>query len=715
MNKPRIFISTVTRELKTTRGRIADILLRKGYEPEWQDIFGTEHGDLRDMLRRKIDSCQGLIQIVGDAYGAEPALPDGNPLPDPQFGRCSYTQFEFLYAKAQGKKTWLPVVTPGCLRDTELDKLDLPRDARGAPDHAHPNPAAYQAERRQLQRDYQQRPEFTTQLYYTAESDLALDLAVERMDDKLEELREEFRVWQDGVTKRLEGVSKRGCRVVLQVNLLLAVSAVIISSVWWAKHRQSENIENLLAAQKFAAPRIRAHFVESTERQRDTDLAAADKAAKSDERQRLRETALAAHAARLARIDDAVARFAELESGPEATRIGRELTRILTDEGTDAALAFIGREKAGLLAEADAQLAADRERLRGRLAPLLSAADLLVTKGDTAAARTAYRELLQRDPAWPAALEAFAWFLFDQSIQNKTHGTLVAALADAQEAHTLATRWHEAAQAEAKARRLLSATHNQMGDVLRQRGQPGDAAQVEQHYTRSLELAEKLLADNPGSAQAVRDVSVSLDRLGDFLARRAQPGDADKALGHFTRSLEVREKLLADNPGSAQAVRDVSVSLNKLGDFLARRAQPGDADKALGHFTRCNELFEKLLADNPGSAQAVRDVCVSLEKLGIALSKRNQPGDSSKVANYFDRCVQIGEALLKANPTSGLAASDLAAICMEYGNHAERTGQGDAQSWWKRAHGILTDKKQKGMSLSPDDRKFLEELRTKVK
>ena len=289
---------------------------------------------------------------------------------------------------------------------------------------------------------------------------------------------------------------------------------------------------------------------------------------------------------------------------------------------------------------------------------------MLVTKGDTAAARTAYRELLQRDPAWPAALEAFAWFLFDQSIQNKTHGTLVAALADAQEAHTLATRWHEAAQAEAKARRLLSATHNQMGDVLRQRGQPGDAAQVEQHYTRSLELAEKLLADNPGSAQAVRDVSVSLDRLG---------------------------------------------------DFLARRAQPGDADKALGHFTRCNELFEKLLADNPGSAQAVRDVCVSLEKLGIALSKRNQPGDSSKVANYFDRCVQIGEALLKANPTSGLAASDLAAICMEYGNHAERTGQGDAQSWWKRAHGILTDKKQKGMSLSPDDRKFLEELRTKVK
>ena len=57
MNKPRVFISTVTRELRGARLRGAGILQRKGYEPEWQDIFGTEPGDLRDMLRRKIDEC----------------------------------------------------------------------------------------------------------------------------------------------------------------------------------------------------------------------------------------------------------------------------------------------------------------------------------------------------------------------------------------------------------------------------------------------------------------------------------------------------------------------------------------------------------------------------------------------------------------------------------------------------------------------------------
>ena len=47
MEKPRLFISAVTRELGSARQRIANILTRKGYEPVWQDIFGTEPGDLR--------------------------------------------------------------------------------------------------------------------------------------------------------------------------------------------------------------------------------------------------------------------------------------------------------------------------------------------------------------------------------------------------------------------------------------------------------------------------------------------------------------------------------------------------------------------------------------------------------------------------------------------------------------------------------------------
>jgi hypothetical protein len=52
--------------------------------------------------------------------------------------------------------------------------------------------------------------------------------------------------------------------------------------------------------------------------------------------------------------------------------------------------------------------------------------------------------------------------------------------------------------------------------------------------------------------------------LGDFLASRGQPGDAEKALAYYQRSLELREGLLRDNPQSAQVARDVSVSLKRL-------------------------------------------------------------------------------------------------------------------------------------------------------
>src|SRR5260370_39873685 len=67
-----IFISAVSRELKSARQLVANTLTFLGYEPEWLDIFGTEEGDLREMLRRGIDSCKGVVQLVGECSGAEP-------------------------------------------------------------------------------------------------------------------------------------------------------------------------------------------------------------------------------------------------------------------------------------------------------------------------------------------------------------------------------------------------------------------------------------------------------------------------------------------------------------------------------------------------------------------------------------------------------------------------------------------------------------------
>ena len=147
-------------------------------------------------------------------------------------------------------------------------------------------------------------------------------------------------------------------------------------------------------------------------------------------------------------------------------------------------------------------------------------------------------------------------------------------------------------------------------------------------------------------------MSVSLIKLADFLASRGLPGDAEKALAHYQRSLEVSERLLQANKDSAQAARDVSVSLGPLGDFLARRGLPGDAEKALAHYQRSLEVSERLLEANKDSAQAARDVMVSLERM--AQTTGGQPGaEAARQALEFQRrALGIALKLRESNPQS---------------------------------------------------------------
>src|ERR1700730_11222599 len=153
MNQPSVFISCVSPEFRQTRSRVAAILTGLGYTPVIQEIFGTEPGDLRQVLRDKIDACEGLIQIVGQGYGAEP------PTVDADYGRVSYTQFEFLYARSQNKKTWLIFAGDACPGDTPLDRLDLPHHL------ALSDPVSYQAERRALQLAYRDKRRNDGHLY----------------------------------------------------------------------------------------------------------------------------------------------------------------------------------------------------------------------------------------------------------------------------------------------------------------------------------------------------------------------------------------------------------------------------------------------------------------------------------------------------------------------------------------------------------------------
>src|ERR1043166_8941383 len=190
--RPTIFISSVSKELRSARQLVANTLTFLGYEPIWQDIFGTETGDLRQMLRDKIDQSKGVVQLIGQCYGAEPAASDEH------FGRVSYTQYEALYARQRGKRIWYLFIDE-----------TFPIDAH------EPEPE----ELRELQLAYRRRVQSDTHVFHSLTTTEGLEASVLKLRDDLTHLRRGVTRWAASVTA-----------------LLLFVAGLVI----WQLHGQSQ-------------------------------------------------------------------------------------------------------------------------------------------------------------------------------------------------------------------------------------------------------------------------------------------------------------------------------------------------------------------------------------------------------------------------------------------------------------------------------------------
>jgi len=162
-----------------------------------------------------------------------------------------------------------------------------------------------------------------------------------------------------------------------------------------------------------------------------------------------------------------------------------------------------------------------------------------------------------------------------------------------------------------------------IGDVLFERGLPGDAQKALVHYQRSLAIYERLLKANPESAQAARDVSVSVGRLGDYLASRGLAGDAQKALVHYQRMLGVCERLLKANPDSAQAARDVAILHFKFSQLHQRHGEGQKAKRSLAACFAVLNLFAQRGHPMDSQMQALHAKLASIfDRAGSKLHKR---------------------------------------------------------------------------------------------
>jgi Tetratricopeptide repeat/Domain of unknown function (DUF4062) len=203
-NKPVIFISAVSKELRSARDLVAKTLLALGYEPKWQDIAATDAGDLRGVLRKWVDDSDAVLQLVGHCYGFGPKTPD------PDFGACSYTQYEALYARQQGKPVYY-IFTDDA----------HPTDGCGCePKTLH-----------DLQAQYRQQVKGYGDLYHSTSSLTQTELLVRRLQDDLAKLRAEGQKQHRSLSQRLA--------------LVLGILFVLVLGIVWVKRDQGNANQTL--------------------------------------------------------------------------------------------------------------------------------------------------------------------------------------------------------------------------------------------------------------------------------------------------------------------------------------------------------------------------------------------------------------------------------------------------------------------------------------
>jgi tetratricopeptide (TPR) repeat protein len=227
-------------------------------------------------------------------------------------------------------------------------------------------------------------------------------------------------------------------------------------------------------------------------------------------------------------------------------------------------------------------------------------------------------------------------------------------------------------------------------------GESKDWDELAQLYSAAGRRENALAAAERMEALATndRDRSTALVYKADLLLSQ---GDRDGALGLYRRGLEIRERLSAADPGSADLASSVSVALIKIGDLLYSQ---GDRDGALRSYRRSLETLERLSAADPTSADRARDLSVSLSKIGFLLESQ---GDRDGALGFFRRGLEISERLSAADPASVDLARD---VLVSNGLMARVTGE---RRYWERALAIFRDLEARG-ALAEADRPFIAQI-----
>jgi tetratricopeptide (TPR) repeat protein len=625
--RPAIYISAVSCELKSARKLVANTLAFLGYEAEWHDISGTEDGDLRPILRHRIKSCKGLVQLVGECYGAAP------PSADERFGRVSYTQYEALYAASIGKKVWY-----------------LFLDENFPPD-PHENESE---EKRSLQTDYRTRVKAAAHLYHPLSSSEGLEASVLKLRDDLTRLRRGVKRWAALVAG------------------LLALSVGL--SAWILRSQQHSNEQLQVLQAKFEKLQ---HGV-NTFAEVQNKVLQEQPGQKPDELERRTYDELGKELGLdSALLKEELPRFAqELRKTPNATAYERANAAYIDKDYAEA-------ERWALAAADEAQRASPPRNAE--------AIKDLELAGWAAEKRIEYADALKhlreaekltdrsRDPLqWASVQYAIAFILYRQGQYANDEMILREVLVERERAlgkehpdtlrarNSLAIalrRQGQSAAAEAAFRDLITLEEKVLGpkhpDTLRTRNNlanvlndQGKYSEAEAEFREVIRLREKVLGpEHPDTLTTRNNFGIALDQQGKY----------PEAAAEFRALIKLREKVLGPEH------RDTLQARNNLGLVLYDQGKYADAE---AEFRTVIKLNEKVLGpEHP-------DTLDTRNNLALALGAQGKYADAETEGRTV---IKLREKVLGPERPETLGTrSDLVNTLLSQGKYAEAEAEARA-------------------------------------
>jgi tetratricopeptide (TPR) repeat protein len=229
-----------------------------------------------------------------------------------------------------------------------------------------------------------------------------------------------------------------------------------------------------------------------------------------------------------------------------------------------------------------------------------------------------------------------------------------AAIKQAIASHELFERLLSINQEGIRELRDLWVIKNKLGALYLNRGIDGDLSLASKHQDGGISLAIKLHNKSPNSYQAARDVAIARSALGDVYieASKFDTQASTEALQHLISSATEMLEVYSRNPNGLRALRDLSITLLKLGDFFTNRNAQGDIELAKSNFEQCLKLRQRLLDADSDNPVAIRELAEILESLANLLSADGDAQDLHAAHDYADRAFPLRLQLYKLSPNS---------------------------------------------------------------